>query len=263
MTTATRPLAGVTVLVTRPAEHAESLCRMIEAAGGRAIRLPVIRVTSIPISAATQTALDRAARYHVVIFVSRNAVRYGAPLLRSLLAANAQCSVLGVGPATIDALREAGLNPMPAPPGTEESSEGLLRLDVLTAPRVTGQQMLIVRGVGGRELLADTLRQRGAEVCYAEVYGRTPNDVDIASAMTGGGRPRVAIITSVQSLERFAQLIRAQGQDRLFKSPLAVLSRRIAERAVEVGFSGATEVAAQASDAALLDAVISLARTRY
>ncbi len=246
------------MLVTRPSGQAEPLCRLIEAAGGRAIRLPLLAVAPAKPSAATRAALDGSLAYDVMVFVSRNAVRYGVPVLRPLLGGMVHCAVIGVGPATFEALAEAGLMPVRVPPATEASSEGLLGLGIFTAPQIVGKQVLIVRGVGGRDTLAATLRQRGAQVRYAEVYRRTPREIDLAAALADGEPPQVSLITSVEGLEHFAKLIRAQGRSGFLAMPLAALSRRIAQRAEQMGFSGAVAVAAQASDAGLLDALVSL-----
>lgn len=234
------------------------MCRLIEAAGGRAIRLPLLAVAPTEPSAATRAALDGGLAYDVMVFVSRNAVQYGIPLLRPLLDGMNHCAVFGVGPATFEALAEAGWMPARVPPATEASSEGLLGLETFTAPRIAGKQVLIVRGVGGRDTLAATLTERGAQVRYAEVYRRTPREIDLAAALADGEPPQVSLITSVESLEHFAKLIRAQGQPGFFAMPLAVLSRRIAQRAEQTGFTGEVAVAAQASDAGLLDALVSL-----
>src|SRR6185369_15582538 len=40
--------------------------------------------------------------------------------------------------------------------------------------KVAGQSWLIVRGLGGRAALGETLKARGAEVTYWEVYKRIP-----------------------------------------------------------------------------------------
>lgn len=52
----------------------------------------------------------------------------------------------------------------------EESSEGLLRLEQLKA--VNGQHYVLIKGEGGRDLIAKTLEERGATVDIFAVYKR-------------------------------------------------------------------------------------------
>ena len=68
-------LAGIGVLVTRPADQAAPLADEIEAAGGRAIRFPAIEIVPRPDA---DIANDAASLQQpdVVIFVSVNAVRF-------------------------------------------------------------------------------------------------------------------------------------------------------------------------------------------
>ena len=66
------PLSGLGVLVTRPKDQAEPLCRLIEAAGGRALKLPGLVIAPATDSAAARRLL--AADSDLLIFISRNAV---------------------------------------------------------------------------------------------------------------------------------------------------------------------------------------------
>ena len=72
------PLTGLGVLVTRPAGQAHGLCRLIEAAGGRAIPFPTTLIQPVLDPAPARTLL--AADWDLMVFISRNAVEYGLPL---------------------------------------------------------------------------------------------------------------------------------------------------------------------------------------
>jgi len=66
-------------MVTRPAHQAEPLCRLIEAAGGRPFRLPLLEIAPPEHPPA---GLDRLEEYHMAIFISPNAVERGIALIR-------------------------------------------------------------------------------------------------------------------------------------------------------------------------------------
>ncbi len=155
------PLAGVTVLVTRPAGQAGELVAAIHAAGGRSIVFPVIEIA--PRSPQDIEAdLARLADPDIVIFVSRNAVEHG-------LAWSGEGAIAAVGPATAAAI-EAAARVVDISPAGGFDSESLLEEPALKD--VSGKTIRIIRGNGGRELLATTLRERGAAVDYLEVYAR-------------------------------------------------------------------------------------------
>ncbi len=153
-------LARRGVVVTRPGALAAGLADRIEAAGGRAIRFPAIETEDLPLP----DALQRAASYDLVIFVSPTAVDKATRDGRRWPRAAA------VGAGTRQALEARGIAPVIAPQG-EADSEALLALPELR--QVAGQRVLIVRGQGGRALLGESLAARGAWVDYAECYRRT------------------------------------------------------------------------------------------
>lgn len=157
-------LHGMGVLVTRPAQQAGELARAIEAAGGRAVRFPVMDIVPRD-EAAIAADLARCAPPDIVVFVSANAVRYGLAALNE-----PQPRVAAIGPATAAALERAGVKADIA------SANGFTSEQLLNAPElreVDGRRVLIVRGASGRELLAETLRHRGAGVEYLSVYDVT------------------------------------------------------------------------------------------
>lgn len=154
-------LQGVGVLVTRPRKQAGGLIDAITALGGSVTAFPVLEPRARPAAA----VLDEAAQLHtpdIVVFISPNAVRHG---IRFAGAAR----IAAVGPATGQAVAAAGRTTDIQAPGGFNSEQ------LLATPQmqdVEGKIVRIIRGVGGRGLLGDTLRERGATVEYLEVYSR-------------------------------------------------------------------------------------------
>jgi uroporphyrinogen-III synthase len=104
----------------------------------------------------------------IIIFVSVAAVEF-AHASQPLLAQARQLCV-AVGNATKQALHAIGITRVISPTAQAEHSEGLLNLMELN--QVHGKNVVIIRGNGGREYLADSLIKRGAQVNYIESYQR-------------------------------------------------------------------------------------------
>lgn len=248
-------LASRGVLITRPAAQAEGLCRLVETAGGRAIRFPTIAIEPVANREPARALL--AQDWDLILFVSRNAVERALPLLpNGRLPAEPRLGV--VGAATARALSRVGRLPDLMPAGRSDS-ESLLALPEFSD--LSGRRVLIVRGVGGRGLLGDTLVERGAQLAYAEVYLRTLPVTDAASLLTHWRRDvQLATATSGEILDNLLILIGEKGRDLLLDTPLVVVSERTGETATEFGFAR-VEVADDASDAAVLAALCRMIET--
>jgi uroporphyrinogen-III synthase len=239
------PLTGLTVLVTRPALQAASLCARIEAAGGTAISFPAIEIERI--EAATASGHD------LIIFVSANAVVHGAHLVRR----GPETRVAAIGRATAAALAAAGL-PADIVPATGADSETLLDHPALAARSIT--RVLIVRGTDGRELLQTSFRARGVSVDTREVYRRVKTSVEPARVTSleklwsEDGFDAVTI-TSIDNLRLLIDLLSEQGRELLRTTPALVASRRIASALEESGLRGGAIVARGADDVAMIDAL--------
>jgi uroporphyrinogen-III synthase len=222
-------LDGAGVLVTRPVHQAERLCALVDARGGRAIRFPALEIRD-PLDPAAAEGLLRAANaFDLVLFVSANAVERAAPHLPRPL----RPALGGVGEGTARALRALGLEPA-LMPTTSADSEGLLALPELQALR--GQRVLIVRGEGGRALLGDGLRARGAEVHYAEVYRRALPAVDPAPLLAAWPqRVQVVVASSREILDNLVVLLGEAGRPLLEQTPLVVVNERTAAHARALG----------------------------
>lgn len=244
-------LAGLSVLVTRPEQQAEGLCELIENAHGRPVRFPALQILGPADKQAARAALVAASRADLLVFVSANAVQYAFPLLPEQLPLD--IAIAAVGSATARALDDVGLPPTLVPERMD--SEGLLSLPALQD--VAGRSLLIVRGNGGRELLADTLRERGAEVTQVEVYRRALPQRTAGSENLVRNWPRLVdtvTVTSQAILDNLFTLLDEAGARLLQTTPLVVVSQRTAEHAVSRGCEF-VYVANSARDADLLAAL--------
>ncbi|HYW91433.1 MAG TPA: uroporphyrinogen-III synthase [Gammaproteobacteria bacterium] len=248
-------LVGLRVMVTRPPRQAEGLCRAIEAAGGRPVTLPAVEIAGPGDPAAARRQLGRVAEYDWVIFVSRNAVAEAVPWLGAPLAQLAP-RVAAVGRGTATALARLGCEAAVVP-ARGGGSEALLEHPALRSLR--GRAVLIVRGEGGRELLARALAARGARVDYAEVYRRRrpcPTRQQL-EALLAGGVPEVVTATSGALLENLVAMFPAgRLRDSLRAAQLVVVSGRMIKLARRLGFRRPPLLADAPSDDALVAAIV-------
>ncbi len=242
-----RSLDGLKVLVTRPAQQASSLCDDINIAGGLAIAFPVLDIEPITHNADINKAIMD---HDMIIFISRNAVTCFMMGLQKPLADNVQLVAVGAGTAATMVEHGLRVDIQPPPPA---GSESLLAMPELN--QMQGKNVLIVRGEGGRELLADTLIARGANLRYIEVYRRvlpSPSKTQIEQAMSAD----CIVITSIAGLDNLCQLI---DIEQLTSKWLIVMSERIRQYAKNIGFQQCV-VVADASDAGVMQQVNQMER---
>ena len=248
-------LKGVRVLVTRPRDQAENLAHLIEGEGGEAIRFPVIEIAEPKNTQALLAVIDRLDQFGLAIFISPNAVNRAMNLIlarRGVWPRNVRIACVGQGSAR--EFKHFGIENVIVPAG-QFDSEALLALPELQ--QVTGNKIVIFRGEGGRELLGDTLKARGAEIEYAECYRRTRPRTDVMPLLDRWARGEIDIVclTSVDGLHNLFDMLGPAGQPRLARTPVIVVSARMAEVCRELGFKTEPLVAAKASDEAVLEAI--------
>jgi uroporphyrinogen-III synthase len=222
-------LAGRGVVVTRPAELARTLAALIESAGGRALVFPAVEIVDLPPPA----ALERLAEFHLAIFVSPTAVARALALCRAW---PRQMRVAAVGEGTRRALERQGFANVISPQAGADS-EALLALPEFA--RFAGDSVLIVRGAGGRELLGQTLAERGARVAFAECYRRERPRTDLRPLLEAWERGEVHAVTAFSS-EAVDNLAAMLGEERLQSAPLFASHARIAEQAKRRGLQALT-----------------------
>jgi uroporphyrinogen-III synthase len=250
-----RPLADQGVLVTRPARQAERLARRLERLGARVLRFPLVHIAATGDPDAARARLAELDRADIVVFASANAVRFAFELLPELAGHLAGARLACPGEATAAALRARGLE-VELVPREGSTSEALLALQALQAATVAGCVVVVVKGEGGRELIARTLAARGARVASIDVYRRELPGGDLPAFLSAHrGEIEVAVITSGEALEHFARLA---GLERVRTLPLVLPSERVAQRAGALGFTGPWAVPRRVSDAELARATVCL-----
>lgn len=240
------------VLVTRPAGQADGLIRALREAGWQTRHLPLLYIEPIePLDAVTRQRILDLDRYDHLIFVSANAARIGCERIEELWPQwPAGQRYWAVGRSTAQVLARAGLTA--TRPGSDMSSEGLLALPGLV--EVRGQRCLLVRGEGGRTMIADTLRERGAEVDDLCCYRRGPvahDEKELAALREGS--PDLVLVSSGEGLERLSGLLKPREHTNLADATLLVPSARVATVAERLGWRDVQTVE-NASDAAMLAA---------
>ena len=232
----TKPLADISVLVTRPVDQSVRLTQRLQDLGAEVIAFPALAIIGPQRPEVLNQHLTEIDYYDWAVFVSPTAVQFGLAALRQIAPASiAKINAAAVGAGTEGALRRAGCNNViVSEPGAD--SEDLLALPEFID--LTGRRVLILRGEGGRELIADTLRARGAQVEYAECYRRVCPATDPAPLVAALAAHRIQAVTafSSETLDNLLQLCDSAATA-LRALPLFVPHRRIAEHAKALHFS--------------------------
>ncbi len=220
-------LAGVGVLVTRPKHQSDALVDAIKDCGGKPVYFATIEIVARD-AASVAAEAEKLAAPEIAIFVSSNAVKHGLQY-----AEGAQIAV--VGPATASAVEAAGRS-VDIKSALGFDSEHLLTTADLF--NVTGRRIRIIRGQDGRELLADTLRARGAQVDYLQVYERnlplySLDDVEALVAQWESGLINVVTAMSVASFKNLVELLPESAAPLLSRTPLVTPAERVLKEAVD------------------------------
>jgi uroporphyrinogen-III synthase len=246
-------------MVTRPAHQAAHLCELISAAGGIPILLPTVAVENPPDPAPALSIVQRLHEFDIAVFVSANAVEKGIALVTRHGGLPPRLRLAAVGRRTAESLlHHCGRVDIQAPP--PYNSEALLATAELQA--VAGKRIVIFRGVGGRELLAETLRRRGAEIDYAEVYRRVKPVVKLDDIVPRTGKIDIVMVTSQDGLQNLVEMAdMEQRREWLLNLQLVVISPRVAQLAAGLGFKHPALTAAHASDEAVVAACGTYSKT--
>lgn len=224
------------LLLTRPAEDCAALAETLGAQGVFSHCMPLLAIEALDETPEQREAFAILQRYSAVIVVSKPAARIGLRLLTQYAAPTPDLPWFSVGAATAAVLAEHSLRV--CFPDSGDDSEALLALPTLqqaiaaaSAPRV-----LILRGEGGREFLAERLRGQGVTVDYLPLYRRVLPQYAVGelNRRVLAERLNGLVVSSGQGFEHLLQLA---GDDwpALARLPLFVPSPRVAEQARNAG----------------------------
>ena len=213
-------LQGRAILVTRPRAQAQRLARLIEAAGGHVELFPAIEIEDVPPPA----ALGRLHEFDLAIFVSPTAV---SKVMSQVRAWPPALRVAAVGSGTRRELEKHGIANVIAPESGADS-EALLATPQLGAHLgdPAGKRIAILRGDGGRALLADAVAERGAQVEYVTCYRRL-----VPKPPARAWKPGELAAVTVSSSQGLDNLFEVLDRELLRSTPMFVPHARIAERA--------------------------------
>lgn len=236
------------VLVTRPAQTAHDLSRKIMEMNCNGIRFhpvifPAIKIIDVDLtSAAVQAVIKKISDFDGVIFVSPAAIQKFQSLSHHL---TPRTSLYCIGEDSYLKIKENGLGHAVFPP-PPYNAETLMALPELQ--RVRDKNFLICQGKGGRNVILEALKKRGAFVTTLILYERglpEPHQLPDLNAID------IVICTSELGLRNLIQLFGESIKNKKF----LFSSIRLSLLGKELGLKWPSCLAKHAGDEAILEAL--------
>lgn len=165
-----KPLFGKTIVVTRSRAQASDLSMKLIDLGAEVLEFPTIRITDPESWKPVDEAVRNIEVYDWVVLTSVNGVDQFFSRLEEMdsdARSLAGCRVAAIGPATAARCMDRGIRPDYVP--EEYRAEGVLE-GFIERGVGEGSRVLLPRALEAREVLPDTLRERGAIVDVVPVY---------------------------------------------------------------------------------------------
>ncbi|QIE22838.1 HemX, putative uroporphyrinogen-III C-methyltransferase [Caballeronia sp. SBC1] len=261
------PTQRPAVVVTRPLGQSAALLALLASAGFESIEFPLIDIGPVADAAPLHAALGELYApaplgFALVVFVSPNAIDHAFAALSS--AWPLQIPIGVVGPGSVAALGRQGvaspaytlISPATGATATATQTDPRYDSEALYAAieahfgpdGLKDKRVLIVRGDGGREWLADALSAAGAKVEKVAAYRRivpepSMRDWERIHALLAG-EPHAWLLTSSEGVRNLEELAREHltidETLTLKHAPLVTPHPRIAEAARQAGFDRIT-----------------------
>jgi len=232
-------LKGLHIAVTRPVDQAASIYEAIYHHGGKAMLFPLIAISPLPDYSEFEQTIAMLEQADWAIFISTNAVDNALPrILNKFGNVPENLKFAAIGHQTAKELALYGIHNV-LTPHTRFDSETLLALAEMHD--VANKTIIIFRGVGGRDVLAETLKSRGANVIFAECYRRInpQTDTQLLSTLWQQGQLDAVIVTSSEAMRNLlglSNLLNGAGESEWLRHvTLCVNHARIAELPLQFG----------------------------
>lgn len=217
------------ILSTRPQSDSNDLAQLLSDLPVSVFPLPASVPQLRPWNASLQAMFTPLADLY--FFPSRHAV----PILQHLSPTVRQQLVCACpGPGTARRLKEFGVGHVVVPE-SEYTSEALLAMAQLQSMK--GQKVVLLTAPGGRDLVSETLSNRGAQVDTLMVYDRVQQEPDssVIARLSTSERPLLTLVTSAQGLQYLARCLPVTLWEKLQHAPMLVPSLRVKEHATALG----------------------------
>lgn len=243
------PLAGQSVLVTRPESNAHEGLEQFEENGAEVLIAPAITVRPADDSAELDAVISRIDEFDWLVFTSANGVRF---FIDQIFKTGMDLRILGhiklavIGPATAQALKKFGLNADLVP--SKYQSEDLAEL---LAGHVKGKSVLLARADRGRTILKDELTGIAKEVVQVVAYHNADAlafDGEILDRLRNGKIDWVTL-TSSAIARRFVSMLPSDFPgEKLREIKFASISPITSASAREVGIEPVVEAHTETFD---------------
>lgn len=240
------------VVISRPEGQADSLMSQIksEIDSINLLHLPLIEICSTDSSSIK--GANSVESFDKAIFISGNAVRFFEFSQFQI------DKYFAVGESTASQLetrlKKGGANSSVAYP-EEMNADGLLEMAEMK--QVDGEQIILVKGRGGRSLITDVLTDRGAKVTELDLYQRKLPSFETQQRIKAASQNSLVwIITSGEALVHLHRIL-GLAESPEHGTQVIISSERLRQLAVQKGFKIVAQ-SAGATDRQLVQCVKSL-----
>lgn len=239
------PLFGRTIVVTRSRTQASDLVVALEELGAAVIEFPTIKIVPPDSFDAIDEAIGRLDQYDWLIVTSANTVDYVWDRLRAAgkdTRALGHLRVAAIGPATAAKLASIGIVADYIP--KEYRAEGIIA--GFEERGIEGKRYLLPRALQAREVLPDTLRERGAAaVDVVPAYQTVPDESsgEAIREMLISGEADMVTFTSSSTVKNFVKLVGDDTPQLMNGTAAIAIGPVTARTARDVGLDVAAESA--------------------